>query len=212
MQVIAVTMLIIASFSGDVGINDLGGVIEAWASEGSTVTVDQVIDTVGVPEDLYPPHRLTPECLAIDATIMAEGEGGVRLTLHTADEGPLMAVDYSHLLLLVRGEVGGESLMIMMRDATMTGPGEAIPLGPVESFLRGGRIETDWQLARIALTEFEVIDLSQLEAVELVFNTPGAERVYVDEIALTGIPAAQVDMVEPPVEAQEAVEIHSPRP
>ncbi|MBN1478374.1 hypothetical protein JXA47_16590 [Candidatus Sumerlaeota bacterium] len=212
MDVITITMLIIASFSGDIGVNDLGGAITVWTSEGSSVTVDQVVDTVGVPDNLFPPDRLTPECLAIDATIMAEGEGGVRLTLHSADEGPLMAVDYSHLLLLVRGEVGGESLMIMMRDATMMGPGEAIPLGPVESFLRGGRIETNWGLARIALTEFDMIDLSQLESVELVFNTPGAERVYVDEIALTGIPAAQLDVVEPPTEPQEPVEIRRPNP
>lgn len=212
MQVIAVTMLIIASFSGDVGINDIGGLVESWASERSTVTMDQVIDTVAVPDAIDPNRRRTPECLVIDATIMAEGEGGVRLTLHPAGEGPLMAVDYSHLLLLVRGEVGGESLMISMRDATMTGPGEAIPLGPVESFLPGGRVETDWGLARIALTEFEALDLSQLEAVELVFITPGAARVYVDEIALSGIPAAVLDMLEPPTEAQEAVEMESSRP
>ncbi len=92
---------------------------------------------------------------------------------------------YTTLNLLVRGEVGGEQLLVGMRDTHNFEPRLS-----VGDLLPGGLI-TAWQWVQIPLASFSPdLDRAAIETISFSFfnsHTPTSGRVYIREVRFTGL-------------------------
>jgi len=99
--------------------------------------------------------------------------------------GLLDARSFTTLDLLVRGEKGGEALLVGLRDSTGTEP--RLSIGDL---LPGG-ITKEWQWVQIPLSSFPAtLDRSALASLSFsFFNTyaPQAGRLYIKEIRFTNL-------------------------
>ena len=92
---------------------------------------------------------------------------------------------YTTLNLLVRGEVGGEQLLVGMRDTHNYEPRLS-----VGDLLPGG-LTTIWQWVQIPLSSFSpTLDRAAIETISFSFfnsHTPTSGRVYIREVRFTGL-------------------------
>jgi hypothetical protein len=127
-----------------------------------------------------------------------KGEGGARndggfcgfyTVLHKGPDDYLDASPYAYLMFWVRGDKGGEKFKIGAADKRWGDLDDSVKSKEVGSYLRSGKITTEWQLAIVPLSEFP-IDWKQTHALSICFEhdlfEAGAAQgaVYIDEISL----------------------------
>jgi len=127
-----------------------------------------------------------------------KGEGGPRndggfcgfyTLLHKGPDDYLDASPYAYLMFWVRGEKGDEKFKVGAADKRWGELDDSTKSKEIGSYLRAGKITTDWQLAIIPLSEF-MLDWKQAHAFSICFEgdlfEQGAARgaVFIDEITL----------------------------
>ena len=113
------------------------------------------------------------------------------------------ASPFTHLTFSIRGERGGEELLLQIADRAWEKEEDSLVVGDVASFLPDGKVKKKWQQGWIALKELPV-GLNKKELASLVFLVKGngQGRVFVKDLAFTkkrGVPIPQ------PEEAKIAV-------
>ncbi len=118
----------------------------------------------------------------------------------------LDARPFATLSLWVRGQRGGERLLLKLADAEWESRGEALALGELSEFLPAGRVETEWQQAVVHLDRLPAnLDVSALASVVLEALGPVEGAVFVSQLALSMVPAPPTlrPYRERPVEARD---------
>ncbi|NUP89873.1 MAG: hypothetical protein HUU25_08650 [Candidatus Sumerlaeia bacterium] len=191
-EMIQFIILALCRFGGaDSSVNDLGGAIETFASEGATIEIEQIDD--GLRPEWLQETGQTPQCVALAYDVPEGGSAGLRLRL-VSDRGHFInAVDYSHAVFLTRASASTEVFEVRVADASREAAGTPVSLGSVVEHA-GGEMPVEWAQIRMPLLEHaEDLDLSHLATVEFVFTGPASGRVHLDEILLVGMPAAALD-------------------
>ena len=124
--------------------------------------------------------------LVLDFNVAATGQfAGYYTGLPNLD-----ATAYTTLDLLVRGETGGEQLLVSLRDGNNYEPRLS-----VGDFLPGG-VTTTWRWVQMPLSAFgPQLARNSLTSLSLTFDNnyaPTSGRIYVRELRLTALPAAVV--------------------
>ncbi len=109
----------------------------------------------------------------------------------------------------IRGERGGERVLLKVADAEWERREDALPIGPVERFLATGRIDTDWQLATVPLSALPA-DVDRATLASLVFEAtaPGETRIWITSVAFSRDVAESAPLPEPAVRAAPARRLH----
>jgi len=96
------------------------------------------------------------------------------------------ASPFTHLTFSIRGERGGEELLLQMADRAWEKAGDSLVVGDVASFLPDGKVQSKWQQGWIALKDIPV-SLNEKELASLVFVVKGngQGRVFVKDLAFT---------------------------
>ncbi|MDH3297983.1 MAG: hypothetical protein OEM96_06880 [Gemmatimonadota bacterium] len=178
--------------------NLLGGLFNAFARAPSEATVSVAAAPDG------------RKALGLSYRRQERGFSGVWVhlfdtTIHPARRLYLDARPFATLSLWVRGERGGERVLLKLADAAWETRGEAIPLGELGEFLPTGRVEPEWQQAVVRLDRLPThLDPSTLASVVLEALGPAEGRVFVSQLALSvgHDPPALRPYREPPVEAR----------
>lgn len=122
--------------------------------------------------------------LVLDFNVAAAGQFAGYYTELTK----LDSTAYTTLDLLVRGETGGEQLLVGLRDGS-----DFEPRLSVGDFLPGG-VTTAWRWVQIPLHAFgPQLDRAVLTSLSLTFDhayAPASGRLYVRELRLTALPVA----------------------
>ncbi|MDA2938490.1 hypothetical protein MYX75_09540 [Acidobacteria bacterium AH-259-A15] len=105
---------------------------------------------------------------------------------HPAARVFLDASPFTYLTFSIRGETGGEGLLLQIADRAWENKEGSLAVGDVASFLPEGKVERRWQQAWISLRKFPV-GLNQKELASLVFlvKRNGQGRVFVKDLAFT---------------------------
>lgn len=97
------------------------------------------------------------------------------------DVRPLAALTFR-----IRGERGGERILLKVADAEWERREDALPIGTVEEFLAAGRIGTDWQLATVPLSALPArVDPAALASLVFEATGPGDTRVWITSLAFS---------------------------
>ena len=126
-------------------------------------------------------------------------------TNHPARRVYLDARPFATLSVWVRGQRGGERVLLKLADAAWESRGDALALGELGEFLPSGRVEPEWQQAVVRLDQLPTdIDLSTLASVVVEALGPVEGRVFVSQLALSvgRAPPALRPHREVPVEAR----------
>lgn len=159
--------------------NQLGGYFSGFAKSPSqaAVTIDKAPD--GTPALVFSYRRITP------------GYAGFWIHLFDFKKPPaerifLDATPFTYLTFSIRGERGGEELLLQVADRVWEKKEDSRAVGDVVSFLSSGRIDKKWQQAWIPLKRLPA-DLDQKELASLVFivKQSGSGRVFVKDLAFT---------------------------
>jgi hypothetical protein len=86
----------------------------------------------------------------------------------------------------VRGDQGGEEILLKVADDVWEAREDAVPIGEIGRFVPGGRIETEWQQAVVPLDALPG-DLDRSRLASLIFEaaSPGQSRISVARLALS---------------------------
>ena len=100
---------------------------------------------------------------------------------------------FTHLTLSIRGERGGEELLLQMADRLWEKKEDSLVVGDIASFLPEGRVEKKWQRAWIPLTKLPT-DLDHKELASLVLRVKGnaSGRVFLKDLAFTTTKGVEV--------------------
>ena len=91
------------------------------------------------------------------------------------------AKPYAYLSFWIRGQVGGERFMVKMSDQSWVEKEDSLELGEIRKFLPDG-VSRSWQEVLIPLSDVASLDLSNLGGLTLLFHSPGATTVYIDDV------------------------------
>jgi len=96
------------------------------------------------------------------------------------------ASPFTYLTFSIRGERGGEELLLQIADRAWEKQEDSLVVGDVASFLPDGRVQRKWQQGWIALKELPV-GLNKKELASLVFlvKRNGQGRVFIKDLAFT---------------------------
>lgn len=95
-----------------------------------------------------------------------------------SDESGYDVSSYGDLRVWVKGAAGGETFKVELKD--MTGTTSFVRIQDVTT------VTTSWQEATLDLTSFSGVDLTQLQQVNIIFDTsPDSGTVYIDLIRFT---------------------------
>lgn len=98
----------------------------------------------------------------------------------------LDATTLADLTFWVRGENGGEDVLLKIADAAWEKRQDALPMGGVASFLPAGRIETEWQLARVPLSRIPPrVDAASLAVLVFETRTAGDSGFWITGISFS---------------------------
>lgn len=96
---------------------------------------------------------------------------------------------FSTLSFWIRGETGGERVLLKLADAEWEEREDALAVGEVADFLPSGRVEPTWQRAAVPLDRLPGrLDPSSLASVVFESLSPGSSRVYVSQLAFSLTP------------------------
>jgi hypothetical protein len=116
---------------------------------------------------------------------------------HPRDRAYLDARSFSVLTFWIRGEKGGERLLIKLADAQWEEREDALAIGEVGEFVSSGRIEPGWQRAEIPLHRIpQRVSLETLASIVFQAVSPGPSRVYLTRLALSVDPGGLPELPE----------------
>ena len=96
------------------------------------------------------------------------------------------ASPFAYLTFAIRGEHGGEDLVLHIADRAWEEREGSLPIADVGSFLPGGRVETTWQRAWVPLDGWPPsLDTQELASLVFLTNGEGSGRVFLKDIAFT---------------------------
>lgn len=112
------------------------------------------------------------------------------------------ASPFTYLTFSIRGERGGEELLLQIADRAWETQEDSLVVGDVASFLPDGKVKKKWQQGWIALKELPV-GLNEKELASIVFlvKQDGQGRVFIKDLAFTkkrGVPIPQPEEVNIP--------------
>lgn len=91
-----------------------------------------------------------------------------------------------YLSFAIRGEKGGEDLLLKIADSSWEQKEDSLPIGSVNAFLPRGRIDLEWQRAWIPLDRLPPrINRQQLASLVFEVAQPGTGRIFIADLALT---------------------------
>ncbi len=142
--------------------------------------------------------------LRLSYTSFESGFGGLWIHLFDDTSPPdqrvyLDARSFATLSLWVRGEQGGERVLLKLADADWESRGDAIPVGELGELLPSGRVEPEWQLAVVHLDRLSTrIDRSALASLVLEAIGPAQGSVFISQVVLSvgsNLPPSLPDLV-----------------
>ena len=96
------------------------------------------------------------------------------------------ASPFAYLTFAIRGEQGGEDLVLHIADRAWEEREGSLPIADVASLLGGGRVETTWQRAWVPLDAWPPgLDTQELASLVFLTNGEGPGQVFVKDIAFT---------------------------
>lgn len=106
---------------------------------------------------------------------------------------------FTHLTFSVRGERGGEEVMLHVADRILERKGSSLRVGDVASFLPNGSLETAWQEAWVPLNNVPAT-IKRKELASLVFLVKGSGqgRLFIKDLAFTTKQGASLPPPMPP--------------
>jgi len=170
--------------------NRLGGYFNGFAQSPSqsVVTIGEAPD--GRPALIFSYKKVLP------------GFAGFWIHLFDFKKHPAARVffdasPFTHLTFSIRGERGGEELLLQIADRAREKEEDSLVVGDVASFLPDGQVERKWQQGWIALEELPV-GLNKKELASLVFlvKRNGQGRVFVKDLAFTKKRGVQIPQPE----------------
>ena len=171
--------LFLVSHFKEGNINRLGGYFNGFAQSPSVsaVTIDKAPD--GRPALNFSYRKVLP------------GFAGFWIHLFDFKKHPAARVffdasPFTHLTFSIRGERGGEELLLQIADRAWEKEEDSLVVGDVASFLPDGKVQRKWQQGWIALKDLPV-GLNKKELASLVFLVKGngQGRVFVKDLAFT---------------------------
>ena len=171
--------LFLVSHFKEGNINRLGGYFNGFAKSPSVsaVTIDKAPD--GRPALNFSYRKVLP------------GFAGFWIHLFDFKKHPAARVffdasPFTHLTFSIRGERGGEELLLQIADRAWEKEEDSLVVGDVASFLPDGKVQRKWQQGWIALKDLPV-GLNKKELTSLVFLVKGngQGRVFVKDLAFT---------------------------
>lgn len=94
---------------------------------------------------------------------------------------------YGYLSFWIRGERGGEEVLVKLADKHWIEKEDAVAVGRVSDFLRRG-ISTEWQEVLVPMGRQSQLDWSQMGGLVFEFDKPSDVIVYVDDVRFQGEP------------------------
>jgi len=188
--------LFLVSHFTEGNINRLGGYFNGFAQSPSVsaVTIDKAPDDR--PALIFSYRKVPP------------GFAGFWIHLFDFKKHPAARVffdasPFTHLTFSIRGERGGEELLLQIADRAWEKEEDSLVVGEVASFLPDGKVQRKWQQGWIALKDLPV-GLNEKELASLVFlvKSNGQGRVFVKDLAFTkkkGVQIPQPEEVKIPV-------------
>ena len=160
-------------------INRLGGYFNGFAQSPSVsaVTIGKAPD--GRPALIFSYRKVLPSFAGFWIHLFD-------FKKHPAARVFFDASPFTHLTFSIRGERGGEELLLQMADRAWEKAGDSLVVGDVASFLPDGKVQSKWQQGWIALKDIPV-GLNEKELASLVFVVKGngQGRVFVKDLAFT---------------------------
>ena len=160
-------------------INRLGGYFNGFAQSPSVsaVTIGKAPD--GRPALIFSYRKVLPSFAGFWIHLFD-------FKKHPTDRVFFDASPFTHLTFSIRGERGGEELLLQMADRAWEKAGDSLVVGDVASFLPDGKVQSKWQQGWIALKDIPA-GLNEKELASLVFVVKGngQGRVFVKDLAFT---------------------------
>ncbi len=105
--------------------------------------------------------------------------------LHPVQRAFLDSTPFQYITFDIRGEEGGERLMLQVADYAWEKKEDSLSIGNVGQFLPSGKIQKEWQRAWVPLTELpEGIEREVLASLVFLAQS-GRGKVYIGDIAFT---------------------------
>ncbi len=166
--------------------NRLGGYFSGFAKSPSQAAVTIGKAPNGTPALVFSYRRIAP------------GFAGFWLHLFDFKEPPVTRIfldttPFTYLTFSVRGERGGEELLLRIADRVWEKKEASLVVGDIASFLPAGRIDSKWQQAWIPLTKLPAgLDRKELASLVFIVKQNGRGRVFVKDLAFTKKRGAQM--------------------
>lgn len=114
----------------------------------------------------------------------------------------LDARSFKYLTFSVRGDQGGENIVLQMADRIWEKKEDSLPIGSLASFLPAGKIKKTWQQAYIPLSQMSMrLDISELASIVFRVEGNGAGQIHIKDLAFSeskGTKIAPIAAVEVP--------------
>jgi len=159
--------------------NRLGGYFSGFAKSPSQATVAIGKAPDSTPALVFSYRRINP------------GFAGFWVHLFDFKEPPaarifLDTTPFTYLTFSIRGEKGGEELLLQAGDRVWEKKEDSLAVGDVASFLPSGRIDGKWQQAWIPFTKLPAgIDRKELASLVFIVKRTGSGRIFVKDLAFT---------------------------
>ncbi len=166
------TALLVDDFNDGQDPNCLGDSCGTWIANGGLITDEYTNDPALIYGDSGYSKQLSYDVTAENS----EADWWTKLASHPD------VSDYSHISLQVRGDSGSEIFKVGLKDVYSNEVKVSIA-----NYLLGG-VDTYYKTVTIPLTDFEGVDLTCLDSLNVTFRNdcgaPTAGIIYVDEIIL----------------------------
>lgn len=164
-------------------LNLLGRKTNAYKKLPSVCQFSRVSDVRGRPSTTLRAVPSEVEGRSLKLAYNKEGTGwcGYYTLLNQIDGEYFDLSWYDKISFKVKGEKGGETFEIGMADRNWLTIGDSVKAGPVEKYLPGG-ITTEWQEVMIPLTDFGLLDLTQMGSFVINFHKRQEGVLYVDDL------------------------------
>lgn len=169
-------VLLIDDFEGDVR-NQLGGLRNSFVRAPSSVKAKRVYGDAQGPDGL---------CAKITARQQGDGFCGYWVQFVDRRETAPNYVDatnWQSLSFRIRGQVGGEDLLIKLADEDWLLKEDSIAIGSVSEFLPGS-VSTTWQEVVIPFSNIKPLNLQRLAAISFKCESTSEQTVFIDDLHL----------------------------
>lgn len=172
----AAETLLIDDFEIDV-CNQLGGLRNSFVRAPARVKAKRVVGDANGPAGL---------CVRMTGQNEESGFCGYWVQFADREQSApryLDTRDWHAIAFRVRGQSGGEDLLVKLSDAEWVAKQDSVPIGPVSEFLPG-RITTEWREVVIPLSKLQRLDRRLLAGISFKFEATSEQTVFIDDIHL----------------------------